>query len=184
MPPRCGRQVRAVSFAKGKGTAVRSRNDIEEAMDRHADTVWRVCMLHFSERQDAQDAFQNAFLNYALADGARFADEEHRKAWLIRTASNACKDIIRSSTRRIAHQEDVEKLDRVASADSLDQPGSAYREAVEALRSLDDPPRTPLYLAVCEGYTAPEIADMLDAPVNTVYTWISRGKATLRRLLR
>ena len=119
-------------------------------MERHADTVWRVCMLHFSERQDAQDAFQNTFLKYALADGARFENEEHRKAWLVRTASNACKDILRASARR----------------------------------SLDDPPRTPLYLSVYEGYTAPEIADLLEAPVNTVYTWISRGKAALRGLLR
>lgn len=57
-------------------------------------------------------------------------------------------------------------------------------EVVDAIRSLDDPPRTPLYLSVYEGYTAPEIADLLEAPVNTVYTWISRGKAALRGLLR
>ena len=76
-------------------------------MERHADTVWRVCMLHFSERQDAQDAFQNTFLKYALADSARFENEEHRKAWLIRTASNACKDILRASARRTARQTDA-----------------------------------------------------------------------------
>ncbi len=33
-------------------------------MEQHADAVWRVCVLHFSERQDAQDAFQNAFIKY------------------------------------------------------------------------------------------------------------------------
>lgn len=40
-----------------------------------------------------------------------------------------------------------------------------------------------LYLALYEGYTAPEIAEMLDAPVNTVYSWIARGKKTLKEAL-
>lgn len=153
-------------------------------MRRHADTVWRVCALHFTERQDAQDAFQNAFLKYALADGARFENEEHRKAWLIRTASNACKDILRASARRTVRQTDADRLAAVASVDASSQPGSFASEVVDAIRSLDDPPRTPLYLSVYEGYTAPEIADLLEAPVNTVYTWISRGRTALRGLLR
>lgn len=153
-------------------------------MQQHADTVWRVCVLHFSERQDAQDAFQNAFIKYALADNASFNDEEHRKAWLIRTASNACKDMKRSLARQVSRQEGPDRLDFVAAADPAVQPGSLESEVAEAMRSLDDPPRTPLYLSLCEGYTAPEIAGLLNAPVNTVYTWISRGKATLRGMLR
>lgn len=50
--------------------------------------------------------------------------------------------------------------------------------------ALDDPPRTPVYLALYEGYTAPEIAEMLGAPVNTVYSWIARGKKTLKEALQ
>lgn len=163
---------------------MRSQEDIESAMGKHADAVWRVCVLHFSERQDAQDAFQDTFLKYALADGAAFNDEEHRKAWLLRTASNACKDLWRASSRRVAHQEAPERLETVADADSAGQPGSFEREVVDAMRALDDPPRTPLYLSLYEGYTAPEIARLLEAPVNTVYTWIARGKAKLREQLR
>lgn len=162
---------------------MRSKEDIEQAMTRHADAVWRVCVLHFSERQDAQDAFQNTFLNYALADGTLFNDEEHRKAWLLRTASNACKDLWRASSRRLSRRAAPERMDQVAASDPASQPGSFESDVVDAMRSIDDPPRTPLYLSLYEGYTAPEIAEMLDAPVNTVYTWISRGKAALRKLL-
>ena len=153
-------------------------------MEQHANAVWRVCVLHFSERQDAQDAFQNAFIKYSLADGVAFNGEEHRKAWLIRTASNACKDLKRSLARRASRQEGPDRLDILAAADPAVQPGSLESEVADAMRGLDDPPRTPLYLSLCEGYTAPEIAELLDAPVNTVYTWISRGKATLRGMLR
>ena len=163
---------------------MRPQQDIEEAMSRHADAVWRVCVLHFSERQDAQDAFQETFLKYALAVGTRFNDDEHRKAWLLRTASNACKDLWRASSRRRARQAGEDGLSTVTAEDPATQPGSFSSEVVDAMRGLDDPPRTPLYLSLYEGYTAPEIAAMLAAPVNTVYTWISRGKATLRELLR
>jgi RNA polymerase sigma-70 factor (ECF subfamily) len=52
------------------------------------------------------------------------------------------------------------------------------------MQSLPDPPRTPLYLALYEGYTAPEIAAMLSAPVNTIYSWINRGKKQLREALQ
>ena len=68
-------------------------------------------------------------------------------------------------------------------SDPAAQPGSATSEVVSAMRALDDPPRTPLYLSIYEGYSAPEIASMLDAPVNTVYSWISRGRAQLRSAL-
>ncbi|MEI3548049.1 MAG: sigma factor-like helix-turn-helix DNA-binding protein [Adlercreutzia sp.] len=30
---------------------------------------------------------------------------------------------------------------------------------------------------------APDIASMLDVPVNTVYSWIARGKKTLKEAL-
>lgn len=163
---------------------MRDAQDIESAMSKHADAVWRVCVLHFSERQDAQDAFQNTFIKYAMADAAHFNDEEHRKAWLLRTAANACKDLWRASARRKARQEGDGSLAFAPSHDAAAQPGSVESEVLDAFGALDDPPRTPLYLSVYEGYTAPEIADMFDVPVNTVYTWISRGKATLRRLLR
>lgn len=178
---RNGSQLSSVMPPKER---MRPQQDIEEAMHKHADAVWRVCVLHFPERQDAQDAFQNTFLNYALAVDARFNDEEHRKAWLLRAASNACKDLWRASSRRAARQAASDNLAIVEATDSSTQPGSFSSEVIDAMRGLDDPPRTPLYLSLYEGYTAPEIADMLAAPVNTVYTWIARGKATLRELLR
>ena len=69
------------------------------------------------------------------------------------------------------------------STDPAVQPASFESEVADAMRSLDDPPRTPLYLSLYEGYTAPEIARMVDAPVNTVYSWIARGKQQLKEVL-
>ena len=57
-------------------------------MTRHADAVWRVCALYFPDHADRQDAFQDTFMSYALADAVAFQGEGHRKAWLITVARN------------------------------------------------------------------------------------------------
>lgn len=162
---------------------MRPSEDIEGAMARHGDTVWRVCVLYFRSHTDAQDAFQDAFLKYALADQLDFNGDEHRKAWLIRVTTNICKDMLKAAGRRVVALEASECASYAVSEDPATQPASFASEVVDAMRSLDDPPRTPLYLAVYEGYTAPEIAQMVDAPVNTVYSWIARGKKQLQEVL-
>lgn len=150
-------------------------------MTRHGDTVWRVCVVACKNRADAEDAFQDTFMKYALADEVLFSGEEHCKAWLIRVATNRCRDMLRAAHRRC---EPLEAAEAPASRDPHGQPGSRIQEVLDAMDDLDDPPRTPVYLALYEGYTAPEIADLLGAPVNTVYSWISRGKKTLKEALQ
>ena len=159
------------------------RDDIEAAMNAHGATVWHVCMGYFRSEHDAQDAFQDTFLKYALAEATSFNDDAHRKAWLITVASNVCKDMLRAHRRNDEPLDEAIASEALISRDSEAQPDCGRMELMEAFRSLDDPPRLPLYLALYEGYTAPEIAEMLDAPVNTVYSWIARGKKTLKEAL-
>lgn len=162
---------------------MRSQDDIEQAMSRHGDAVWRVCVLYFRSHVDAQDAFQDVFLKYALADRPAFNDDEHCKAWLLRVAANVCKDMLKAASRRTVPLEAAACVAHATSNDPATQPASFASEVIDAMRSLDDPPRTPLYLSLYEGYTAPEIAQMVEAPVNTVYSWIARGKQQLKEAL-
>ena len=152
-------------------------------MSVHSATVWRVCKGYFRSEHDAQDAFQDTFLKYSQHDDKVFEGEEHRKAWLITVASNVCKDMLRAHRRNDEPLDEAIASQALISRDSEAQPDCGRMELMEAFRSLDDPPRLPLYLALYEGYTAPEIAEMLDAPVNTVYSWIARGKKTLKEAL-
>ncbi|MEG0323358.1 MAG: RNA polymerase sigma factor, partial [Raoultibacter sp.] len=93
------------------------------------------------------------------------------------------KDMLKASHRFNLSIDDDATSFAIPSADCDAQPGSVKSEIVEAILALTDPPRTPVYLSLYEGYTAPEIADMLEAPVNTVYSWISRGKQQLKEAL-
>lgn len=156
---------------------MRPTNDIEKALSAHGAAVWRMCVLYFGNGADAQDAYQDAFLKYALADEVAFKDDEHRKAWLLRVTSNTCKDLLKMSERKNVPLADM-------AHDPADQPESFRNDVIDAVRRMDDPPRTPLYLSLVEEYSAPEIASLMGAPVNTVYSWLSRGKRLLREALQ
>lgn len=160
---------------------MRDARDIERTMELCADSVWRACVLYLPP-SEAEDVFQETFLKYAQHD-APFSDEGHVKAWLLRVAINGCKDVLRSARRRdVSLDERVGLLgDREIDDRSASEGG--LREIIDAMDSLGDPPRTQLYLSLCEGYTAKEISRMCNMPEGTVYSWISRGKKRLREVL-
>lgn len=190
---------------------MRASSDIEQTINSHGDAVWRACLVYLVP-SEAEDAFQNTFMKYALCDKL-FNDEEHKKAWLLRVAINICKDVLKAARRKdvsldcqLAQANHVkgafvgeaslkgvecispgEASGEVAlglSEPSVEQSVFGLREILDALNSLGDPPKTELYLSLYEGYTAKEIAVMTGEPEGTVYSWISRGERLLREALR
>lgn len=77
---------------------MRASSDIEQTINVHGDAVWRACLVYLAP-SEAEDAFQNTFMEYALCDKL-FNDEEHKKAWLLRVAINICKDVLKAARRK------------------------------------------------------------------------------------
>ena len=78
--------------------SMRASSDIEQTINAHGDAVWRACLVYLAP-SEAEDAFQNTFMKYALCDKL-FNDEEHKKAWLLRVAINICKDVLKAARRK------------------------------------------------------------------------------------
>lgn len=154
---------------------MRSEQEVNRAIERYADTVRRICMLHLKNRADTEDIFQTVFLKYLLHT-APFADDEHEKAWLIRVTINACRDLLRSFFRSR-----TVPLDAVAEQAAELPPD--HREVLDAVLSLPQKYKDVVYLHYYEGYTAPEIGRILGKNVNTVYTLLNRAKQQLREKL-
>lgn len=151
-------------------------------MAEHGDAVWRVCLMRLGSRADAQDAFQETFLKYATHDDdAVFQGAEHERAWLLRVASNHCVDVLRSCSRATESLDELEE--QLAPLELAQDPQASLWEVGEALDRLPGNQRQALYLTVCEGYRAGEVAKMMGVPVNTVYSWVARGKKQLRGAL-
>lgn len=151
---------------------MRSEQETARAIELHADTVRRLCLIHLKNQADSEDVFQNVFLKYALSS-AVFENEEHEKAWFIRVTINACRDLLRSFFRsRTVPLEELIELPDETSGDS--------REVLRAVLELPDKYREVVYLHYFEGYTAPEIAGLMRKNVNTVYSLLARAKKLLR----
>lgn len=153
---------------------MRSERETNEAIERYGDTVRRLCMLHLKNEADTQDIFQTVFLKYLLHT-ADFESREHEKAWFIRVTINACRDVLKSVFRRR-----TVSLEEVR---DLPAPEGEGGEVLRAVLSLPPKYREVVYLHYYEGYTAPEIGDILGRNVNTVYTDLTRAREKLRTML-
>lgn len=154
---------------------MRGNGETARAMELYADMVYRLCLVHLKNPQDAEDVFQTVFMKYVLSSAA-FESPEHEKAWFIRVTLNACRDLLRSLFRRQA----------VPLEELLDLPQEDSGEDREVLRAVLELPvkyRDPVYLHYFEGYTAPEIGRLMRKNVNTVYSLLGRAKALLREKL-
>lgn len=154
---------------------MRSEWEANRAIERYADLVRRVCMIHLKNHADTEDIFQTVLLKYVTGT-TEFESEEHEKAWFIRVTVNACKDLLRSFFRS-----------RTVSLDELlEQPEQIpedHREVLEAVLALPDKYRDVVYLHYYEGYTAPEIGRILHKNPNTVYTLLTRAREALKKTL-
>lgn len=113
-------------------------------------------------------------MKYALSDVC-FENNEHEKAWLIRVTINACKDLLKSFWKHtIALDEIIEQPSNIS---------PDHKEVLEAVLSLPARYRDVVYLHFYEGYTAPEISQILHKNVNTVYTLLNRSKQMLQKKL-
>lgn len=154
---------------------MRSEQEIDRAIERHSDTVRRLCMIHLKNHADTEDIFQTVFLKYALRS-APFESEEHERAWFVRVTLNACKDLLKSFFRSR-----TVPLDQLA--DLPAQMTEEQREVLQAVLALPPNYKNVIYLHYYEGYTAPQIAELLGKNVNTVYTWLTRARSKLRQQL-
>ena len=150
---------------------MRTEEEAGRAIEKYADMVRRICMIHLKNHADTEDIFQTVFLKYVMDDTV-FANEEHEKAWLIRVTVNACKDLIRNFFRSR-----TQPLDELQAWSHIPE---EHIEVLQAVLSLPEKYRDPIYLHYYEGYTAAEIGQILKKNVNTVYTLLGRAKNQLR----
>ena len=143
-------------------------------MDRYADMVRRLCLIHVKNQADSEDVFQTVFVKYVLSS-AVFENDEHEKAWFIRVTINACRDLLRSFFR--SRTVPLEEL--------IDLPAeeSDTKEVLGAVLELPEKYRDVVYLHYFEGYTDSEIGQLMKKNVNTVYSLLTRSKKLLREKL-
>ncbi len=144
----------------------------EQAVTQYADLLYRVAYHHCARPEDAEDAVQDTFIKLWQRTEP-FENDEHCKAWLLRVVINRTHDLTRA-----AHNKNVALTETIPAKE-----GTGH-EVLDVVRALKDPYGVAIYLHYYEGYTAAEIGDMLDAPANTVLSWLRRARKQLETILQ
>jgi RNA polymerase sigma-70 factor (ECF subfamily) len=133
-----------------------------------------------------QDSFVKAYKAIAAFQGGSF------KSWIIRIVANTCYDLLRTRQHRMTDSlEDlpVDEDQAVQLEDPAESP-AAFAERMELSALIEQsiaalPADLRLVLTLCDvhGYSYEEIAEMVQAPMGTVKSRISRARARIRDLL-
>ena len=91
---------------------------MELAYEKYADMLYRLALSHLKNPEDAEDTVQEVFVKY-MHHFAILTDEEHERAWLIRTTVNRCYDLLRYNSRR--NHEALDELTEEIAAEEKEQ---------------------------------------------------------------
>ena len=154
----------------------------EEMVGRQARFMFQVAFGLLRNRQDAEDAVQEAFLK--LYRGEAWLRMENEKGFLVRTVWRVALDHLPKAAERMV---DVAEMQLTASGGAGFSPEqSAVDEDERAMlrRLIDGLPeelRQPLVLSSVEEMTSREVAEAMGIPEGTVRTRVMRARTELRR---
>lgn len=148
--------------------------EITQIYSRHVRTIYRVCYAFMKNPSDTEDAVQETFYRL-ITKGPVLESEEHEKAWLIRTASNICRNNLRSWWRKRENIDDYYNLS--------DKGEIRTDDIFRAVMSLPDKYKTPVYLYYYEGYNSREIAGILKKTHSTIRNHLHEARRILRERL-
>jgi RNA polymerase sigma-70 factor (ECF subfamily) len=151
-------------------------------VDTHYESLFRFGQSLAGNATDAADLTQQTFFIWAKK-GHALRDIEKAKSWLFTTLYREFLKHHRRS-RRIDYREhdEIERTAPPTEPDWLETLDSGL--VVDALSRLDETFKAPLTLFYLEDSSYKEIAAILDIPIGTVMSRLSRGKNQLRALLR
>lgn len=154
--------------------------DAAAALDCYGDMLYRLCFVMLRNTADAEDAVQETFLQY-LRKAPRFADAGHERAWLITTAKNKCRDILRERRRHLPLP-DGDALPDLP--DLIDPADSTDSGILEALLTLPEKYRLVLTLYYVEDVPVHEIARTIHRTPSAVKMRLQKGRRLLDEAYR
>jgi len=137
--------------------------------------IYRLAFSCMGNRFDAEDIVQDTFLRLYQYKKP-FSDEEHKKAFLLRVASNLCKDMHKSAWFK-----------RNTVLDENIPANYCFSESENVLREyilrLKPGYRSVIFLFYYEGYCVTEIANILKMSETAITTRLNRARSQLKREL-
>lgn len=147
-----------------------------------ADDLYRVALYSLGNAHDAQDVVSETFIE-AYKGIKNLRDDNSFKPWIMRILSIRCKRKIGQYISGRNEMDIDDFLDLKEDGDSVEEQSTLRLTLVRALDSLTPQEREIVALAVIQGYTVRETAEILGAPQGTVSSKLHRTLKKLRTIL-
>ena len=155
--------------------------EFEQLVDAHYQALYRFGMSLTKDPDRSADLVQQTFCTWA-EKGHQLRDRSKAKTWLFTTLHREFLSQLRRANRFRDGELDDEALERIPAEDGVDAERQMDgQRALELLQELDETFRAPLALFYLQQHSYKEIAAVLDVPIGTVMSRISRAKELLRR---
>jgi RNA polymerase sigma-70 factor (ECF subfamily) len=146
---------------------------IENAVMEYTQMVLNIAFTYTRNSYDAEDIAQEVFL--ALYRNMwKINSKEYMKAWLIRVTINKSKNYMKTAwIRKRSDMTDIQQ----------GMPKRETGDLLNAVLSLDEKYKIPIYLMYYEGYSIKEISQILKTKPATIGTRLKRGRDILKNKL-
>jgi RNA polymerase sigma-70 factor (ECF subfamily) len=152
-------------------------------VDLHYDRCARIALRILGNREDAEEAIQDAFLRaFRALDG--YEDRERFSAWLTRILVNQCRTMLARSERREAVFSDLDFRDVVRFAGASAPDSGEWPDLERALAQLPADQREAIVLRYADDLTYEEMARITGAGESALKMRVQRAFARLRALLK
>ena len=154
-------------------------DDFEQIVSQHYEPLYRFALSLTRTEADARDLTQQTFYTWATK-GHQLRDRSKVKSWLFTTLHREFLNIRRRAAR-FQHVElsDADEDLPAVSPEVVNPLDAAL--LLEFLGQVKEPYRAALSLFYLEDYSYKEIADILEIPLGTVRSRLSRGIAQLQQ---
>ena len=141
----------------------------------YSDAILRLSYTYLKNTSDAQDICQSVFVKL-LTQPQEFESAEHERAYILRMAANACKDLLKSPWHK--------RTCGLETCGDLPAPQAEEGSVLSAVNELPAHYRSVIYLYYYEGYSVKEISEILRIKETTVQTRLMRARNALREIVK
>jgi RNA polymerase sigma-70 factor (ECF subfamily) len=157
----------------------------KELVVRYEPVVAATVIGMLGNSPEAEDVGQETFIRFYRALGS-FRGDSSVKTYITRIAMNQAINEIRKRqrSRRVFSSTPAGELPDIPDDRPAHDAGPDRELIEQAMRKLDDDFRAVVVLRLIDGYSTAETAEILDIPVGTVLSRLSRAQKKLKSLLR
>lgn len=158
-----------------------NKSEFEQLVDTHYQGLYRFALSLSQRTSEAEDLTQQTFMRWA-EKGHQLRERHKAKTWLYTTLY---REFLGGQRRvvRFPHSELEEAAHELPAIEPTAVQSMDGKAVIAALGELEDNYKAPLTLFYLQDHSYLEIADILDVPIGTVMSRLSRGKEQLRAKL-